>query len=161
MICPPKPRRMHPTGGITLQPLVLVLRPSCSASACIGLHHATPMVLCSAQRCSMKTQAAEQMLGAKMNDFHGRISRCAARCEDLAKETMGSEPSQKVASKAQVRIQPSCGICYRPAVLALTFAAALQEQMSACVTACFNEYRGKVPALKAELQAGLNQVKQQ
>jgi hypothetical protein len=61
------------------------------------------LVHCSVQRCSMKPQAAEQMMSAKLNDFQGRISRCAARCDDQVKDSMGSQPSEQDAHRAQVR----------------------------------------------------------
>jgi hypothetical protein len=57
---------------------------------------------CSVARCQSKIQAAEQMMSAKLNDFQGRLSRCAARCQDKAQESLRSTPSEAQATKAQV-----------------------------------------------------------
>ena len=69
------------------------------------------------------------MLAAQLNDFHGRISRCAQRCQDSAQDSLRSDASQDDADRAQVRIRmhrchvlyadgscilsPSCSFPYR------------------------------------------------
>ena len=47
-------------------------------------------------------RAAEQMMQAKLQDFHGRISRCAQRCQDTATDSMSGRGGNAETAQAQV-----------------------------------------------------------
>lgn len=42
-------------------------------------------------------------MSAKLNDFQSRLSRCAARCQDQAQESLGGKSDSAATAKAQVR----------------------------------------------------------
>ena len=76
------------------------------------------------------------MVAARLNDFHGRISRCAQRCQDSAQDTLGSGASEKDASRAQV----GCNTwhlhfcpCARHSVSVAMHAFVLSDMDAACL----------------------------
>ena len=82
---------------------------SCSEQLRNNHSHLFP---CSTERCQARVRAAEQMLAAQLNDFHGRISRCAQRCQDTAQESLRSDANPQEGERAQVRA--SCSSKKRP-----------------------------------------------
>lgn len=94
-----------------------------------------------AAACSAPVQAGQQVAYGLVDEFQARFQRCAARCQDKARESLpsggGAAPSAKESERAQ-------------------------SVMAACLNdECGKEFLGKVPKLGADIEAGLKQVQQQ
>lgn len=64
----------------------------------------SPLPWRSVTACERRVRGAEQLTTAAIQEFHGRVQRCVARCQDRAHEMLPSgQPSEKEVGKAQVR----------------------------------------------------------
>lgn len=92
-----------------------------------------------AARCSQPVEAAQQVSYGAVQDFQARFQRCAARCQDLARESLpsgagGASPSAKEVARAEEALK-TC----------------LEKQ-------CAEEFIGKVGKLRSDIEGGLKQI---
>lgn len=91
-----------------------------------------------ASHCSAPVQAAQQVSAAAVQDFQARFQRCAARCQDLARESLPSGGAAPPSAKEVARAE---------------------ERMRACLEGqCATEFSGKVGKLRADIEGGLKQI---
>ncbi|CAM9338443.1 unnamed protein product, partial [Phaeothamnion confervicola] len=88
-----------------------------------------------AEQCSMPAQRANEAIGQEMQEFQGRLQRCAMQCQDDAKERLppGADPSDA------------------------RFEAA-KQQLESCTVRCIDKHIKQLPNIEARIQAVLNAI---
>ncbi|KAF8058071.1 FAM136A [Scenedesmus sp. PABB004] len=101
----------------------------CSAACCDKPLDMAALQQCTVN-CQQRVQTAHQAIYGGLQDFQARFQRCLVRCDDQARDSLPAEPKDKDIERAQARV-------------------------AACMDGCADEYAGKVPKLKADIQAKL------
>ncbi len=94
----------------------------------------------------------------------GRMQRCLVRCQDVAKDSMPTSPSEKDIRKAQAR--PSCSahafLAVVSSVLLLPYKIdCMQGTLAGCYATCAEEYERQLPKLGQDVRAQLKRALQQ
>ncbi|GMH38736.1 hypothetical protein BSKO_06620 [Bryopsis sp. KO-2023] len=101
----------------------------CQAKCCDVATNRTQLQNCM-QQCNDPVQQIQVSMDAHLKEFQERLQRCVMRCQDEAKESLPVNPSQQQIVQAQ-------------------------DKVTKCADGCANQFRKKVPKLKADIEARL------
>merc|ERR1719321_2527299 len=101
----------------------------CCADCCDSAGPSPQALQACMLRCTEPATRAEQSTSAAVGEMQNRLTRCAARCEDLARQSVGADPTEKQAQAAQAKF-----------------------------VGCAKEQQSQIPKLEKEIEAGLGRA---